>query len=199
MTLSYQFENDLYLNITNHCCCACIFCLRDEQDGVGDGDSLWLEREPTVEEMIADLEKRDLNAYPEIVFCGYGEPTEKLDVLVGVAKYIREKAPNVTIRLNTNGLSDLIHGEKTAHRLEGLVDIVSISLNAPNAKRYEEVSCPCFGEKSFDALLRFAEDCKKYVPQVKFTVVDVITPEEIKDCQAIAKRMNIPLRVRAKI
>lgn len=199
MILSYQYGNDLYLNITNSCCCACVFCLRNERDGVGDGDDLWLEHDPTVEEIIAGLNKRDLTAYPEIVFCGYGEPAERLDVLVEVCKYLRQAAPGVRIRLNTNGLADLIHGEPTAHRLEGLVDAVSISLNAPNAARYVEISQPAYGEQSYNALLRYAEDCKKYIPEVRFSLVDVLEPEEIEACREIAARMEIPLRVRVKI
>ena len=100
------------------------------------------------------------------------------------------------IRLNSNGLSDLINGKETAKLLEGVVDSISISLNAPDAKRYQEVSRSRFGEEAFPALLKFAEDCKKYIPKIKFTVVDVISKEEIAECQKIADDMGIPLRVR---
>ena len=111
------------------------------------------------------------------------------------SKYLKEKY-GLKIRLNSNGLSDLINGKETAKLLEGIVDSISISLNAPNAKRYQEVSRSRFGEDAFPALLKFAEDCKKYIPKIKFTVVDVLNKEEIAECQKIADNMGIPLRVR---
>ena len=181
----YTYGNSVYMNITNKCPCSCVFCIRSNGDGLGSAESLWLKKDPTLEEIEDEINK----------FCGYGEPTQALDNLIASAKYLKEKY-GLKIRLNSNGLSDLINGKETAKMLSGVVDSISISLNAPNAKRYQEVSRSRFGEDAFPALLKFAEDCKKYIPKIKFTVVDVISKEEIAECQKIADVMGIPLRVR---
>lgn len=198
MTIAYQLDKNLYLNITNLCSCNCVFCIRQEHDGVGDGGNLWLEHEPSVPEIIRALEGYDLSRYGEIVFCGYGEPTERLDVMLEVCKYLRSHPAKPAIRLNTNGLADLIHKKETAPLLDGLVDTVSISLNAPTAERYLEVTQPAFGIDSFAAMLRFAEGCKRHVPHVVFSLVDVLRPGEADACRSIADSLGIPLRVRVK-
>lgn len=197
MTILYDYKESLYVNITNQCPCSCVFCIRKETDHVGNSNSLWLDHEPTVEEVKNEFEKFDLKNYDEIVFCGYGEPLVRINEVVEVAKYVRSIS-DIKIRINTNGLSDLIHNKKTAILLKDNIDSVSISLNAPNKTRYNEVTKPKFGEKSFDALLDFALDCKKYIEEVNFSVVDEISDEEIEESQNLADEMNIPLRVRHK-
>lgn len=199
MTTSYRLGDNLYLNITNKCNCACVFCIRAGGDGVGDGDNLWLRREPTAAEVIEDLKKRELSDYGELVFCGYGEPTENLDVMLEVCGWLRSEHPEVRIRLNTNGLSELSLQKPVAPLFNGLIDSVSVSLNAADAKRYMELTRPAFGEKSFDAMLKFASDCKRYVPDVVFSVVNVMPAEEIEQCRAVAAGVGIPLRVREKL
>lgn len=194
----YTYEGSAYLNITNKCPCACIFCIRSNGDGLGSADTLWHKKDPSFDEIKAEIDSFDFSPYKEVVFCGYGEPTEALDNLIRTAEYIKEKL-GLKIRVNSNGLSDLINGKETAHLLEGLVDCISISLNAPDAESYQRVSQSAFGNEAFPALLKFAGDCKKYIPEVKFTVVDVITDEEIRKCQEIADSMGIKLRVRNKI
>lgn len=191
----YTYENSVYMNITNRCPCSCVFCIRSNGDGLGSAESLWLKKDPTLDEIKAEIDEFDFSPYDEVVFCGYGEPTQAIENLVAAAKYLKEKH-GLKIRLNTNGLSDLINGRETAKELGEVVDSISISLNAPNAERYHEVSRSKFGEAAFPALLKFAEDCKKYIPQIKFTVVDVISEEEIAECKKIAEKMQIPLRVR---
>lgn len=114
MTILYEIGNKLYLNITNKCPCDCTFCIRNNAEGAYGSDSLWLEQDPTAEQTIAELRKKHLNDYSEIIFCGYGEPTEALDVLIAVAEYIKS-VTKTPVRLNTNGLSDLINGKLTAH------------------------------------------------------------------------------------
>ncbi|MGN0621875.1 MAG: TIGR04100 family radical SAM protein [Porcipelethomonas sp.] len=196
MTIVYEVGQNLYVNITNKCPCSCTFCIRKNADGAYGSDSLWLEREPELSEITDALEKRDYKKYNEIVFCGYGEPTERIEILAEAAAYIK-KNNGPEIRLNTNGLSDLIHGRPTAHLLRGLVDTVSISLNAGTKEEYLKVTRPGFGECSYEAMQKFAAECKKYVPNVVFTVVDVIGKEEISAAQAVADRLGIKLRVRA--
>lgn len=197
MTILYDYKESLYVNITNKCPCSCIFCIRKETDHVGNSNSLWLDHEPTVDEIKEEFKKFNLEKYDEIVFCGYGEPLVRINEVIEVARYIRSIS-NIKIRINTNGLSDLIHNKKTAILLKDNIDSVSISLNAPNKTRYNEVTRPKFGEKSFDALLDFAIDCKKYIEEVNFSVVDEISDEEIEESRMLSKKIDIPLRVRHK-
>ena len=197
MTLLYPIENSLYVNITNLCCCKCVFCVRDITDSVGGSDSLWLDHEPTMDELKAELEKFNLDDYEEVVFCGYGEPLMRINEVIEFANYIKTKK-NIKIRINTNGLSDLIYKKKTAVLLKDAIDAVSISLNAPNEEVYLKVAKPAFGIKSFDAMLNFAKDCKTYIKEVCFSVVDEISEQEIQQSQELANSLGIPLRVRVK-
>ncbi len=196
MTVTYKVKNGIYINMTNRCPCACTFCLRQNSDCVYGSDSLWLDREPTVEEVCESIASYDLSKEQEIVFCGYGEPTERLDDLLAVASFIRSKS-DIPIRINTNGLSDLINGERTAQKLRGLIDTVSISLNATNKEDYLSIVRPKFGIGSFDAMLSFAKDCTLYIPNVIMTVVDVVTtPEEQEKCREICDSVGAVLRIR---
>ena len=129
-------------------------------------------------------------------FCGYGEPTERLPDLCEVAKHLRAKS-DIGIRINTNGLSDLIWGEATAPRLAGLIDTVSISLNATSPEEYLRIVRPAFGIGSYEAMLKFARDCTQYVPWVVMTVVDKVTTEEEQEvCRRIAESVGATLRIR---
>ena len=195
MTIFYKFEGKLYINITNGCPCRCVFCIRDNGDSISDNDSLWLEHEPSFEEICEAFDSFDKTGMTDAVFCGYGEPTVRADMVVKVAEYIKANS-ELSIRLNTNGLVKLIHPDFDVERFRGAIDSVSISLNAPTAARYNEVTRPSFGEKSFDVMLKFAEDMKSVCGKVGFTVVDVISDEEIAACQKLADEMGIPLRVR---
>ena len=126
----YTYGNKIYLNITNACPCDCDFCVRNNTDGLGDMGSLWLEHEPSYDEIREAVDSFDFTGYTDVVFCGFGEPTCALDKLLRTAEYIKQ-TKNVRIRLNTNGLSDLINRtDNSAERMSGLIDAVSISLNA---------------------------------------------------------------------
>lgn len=196
MVILYEVHDNLYVNMTNKCPCACVFCLRQTRDEMNSSGSLWLEREPSVEEVKAEFEKFDIDKYKEIVFCGFGEPTERLSDLLEVCRFIKEKYKK-TIRINTNGLSDLIHGKDTAPMFEGLIDIVSISLNTPNKERYLELTRSKFGIESFDAMIRFAGNVKKYVKQVILsTVSTTLTEDEEKQCAEICKKIGADYRIR---
>lgn len=196
MTVTYAAGSAIYVNMTNRCPCACTFCLRHNKDHVFNSDSLWLDREPTVREVCDSLDEWNLTQYKEIVFCGYGEPTERLYDLLEVAKYIRGKS-DIKIRINTNGLADLIWKESTACRLAGLIDAVSISLNATNKEEYLKVVRPKFGMDSYDAMLKFTRECTQYVPSVVMTVVDVVTSaEEQALCREICESVGATLRIR---
>lgn len=196
MTITYPVKNGIYVNITNRCPCSCTFCLRHNRAGIFGSDSLWLEREPDVEEICKSIDSWDLSQYSEVVFCGYGEPTERLGDLLKVAAYIKSKS-NIKIRINTNGLSDLIWNEKTAPKLKGLIDTVSISLNTTNKEDYFKIVRPKFGIDSYDAMLSFTKDCTNYVPNVVMTVVDVVTSKEEQEiCRKICESVGAILRIR---
>lgn len=196
MNISYEIGDKLYLNITNKCPCNCTFCIRNNGDGAYGSDPLWLEHQPDIDEIIANLKTRDLDSYREIIFCGYGEPTTELELLKKTAEYIKNTT-KTPIRLNTNGLSDLINKRDTSSEFKGLIDTVSISLNASDEKAYDEVTRPSFkGVNCFEEMLSFAQRVEKYVPNVMLTVVDIIGEEEIKKSQAVADRVGIKLRIR---
>ena len=199
MTIAYQIGDSLYLNITNQCPCDCIFCIRNETDGINPGQSLWLDHEPTVAEIKAALSAVDFEAYQEIVFCGYGEPTSRLDVLLDIAQFLKE-TQKLPIRLNTNGLSDLINrscGQKTAPLLAKYIDMISISLNAPDSLYYRDLCNPSFGEASYEAMLQFTRDCKAHFSQVTLSVLaNALDKEAMESCRAICDAMDIPLRLR---
>ena len=196
MTITYEYGDNLYINVTNQCPNACDFCLRNNSTGSLYADNLWYEgAEPTKEEILADLKKRDLNSYAEIVFCGYGEPTCAYDNLIAAAKYMKEKHSEVLLRVNTNGLGELFNKKPIAEEMAKYIDAVSISLNAPTAERYQEVTQPCF-ENAFPDMLAFAEKAKKLFSSVQFSVVSIISQEEIDASQKLADEMGIPLKVR---
>ena len=195
ITITYTVGDSLYVNTTNRCSNSCDFCVRSHGEALY-GD-LWLDHEPTKEEILADIERREPEKFPELVFCGYGEPTERQDDIVWVMRELKKKHPNLKIRINTNGQADLINGRDTTPELEGLVDTLSISLNCANAASYQKVCHSEFGEKAFDALIDYARRAKKYVPKVVFSVVRGSIPDsDIDICQKIADDAGVTLRVR---
>lgn len=195
-TILYTVKNGLYINLTNRCPCACTFCLRQADDGVYGSEPLWLVREPKVSEVIAELDKIDLNKFEEIVFCGYGEPTERLYDLLKIAEHIKSVS-NTPIRVNTNGLSDLIYNCSTAPLFIGKVDTLSISLNATNEEKYLSVTKSKFGISSFEALISFARSAVECGLDVVMTVVDIVTtPEEQAQARKICLDIGARLRVR---
>lgn len=191
----YTYKDNVYLNITNKCPCACTFCIRSQKNAIGSADNLWLEHNPDFDEVKNAIDNFDFTGYNEVIFCGYGEPTNAFDLLIKVAQYIRNKM-NIKIRVNTNGLGSLINERDISQELCQNVDAVSISLNCSNEEEYNKVVRPKFGIKSYSAMLDFAKNCKKYTDDVMLSVVDVIGEEEIAKCQKIADDLDIKLRVR---
>ena len=195
MTITYEVEGALYINVTNRCTNNCEFCIRKNGDGAYGSDSLWLEREPTEDEILNSVFSRDLSVYREIVFCGYGEPSIRLDVIRSVAVKIKEKC-SLPVRINTNGHSSLYHGYDTAPEYKDAFDCVSISLNTPSPERYDEI-CHPVKAGSFEAMLDFAREVKKYVPSVLLSVVkDFLTADELAECHRIADDLGVTLKVR---
>lgn len=196
MTILYEVHNNLYVNLTNKCPCACTFCLRQTRDHMENSGVLWLEREPSVQEIIDDFANFDIDKYDEIVFCGFGEPTERIDTVVEVARFVKATYNKLT-RINTNGLGNLVNDRDITPDLKGLIDTISISLNTPNKERYYELTRSRFGIDSFDAMLDFAKKASEYVPNVILsTVATTITKEEEQECQRICDELGVTYRIR---
>lgn len=195
MTIFYKLYGKLYINITNRCCCSCTFCLRNNGEKVGDADSLWLEREPSLSEIFTAFDNTDISDADEIIFCGYGEPMERAGDIVEITKYMKSKC-NLKVRVNTNGLIKLFDDEFNLKELSGVIDSISISLNSDTAQDYLNVTNSCFGVESYEKMLEFAMEVKEYVPEVVFTIVDVLKPEQIENCRKLSEKMGIKLRIR---
>ena len=192
----YKVHDNLYVNLTNRCPCACTFCLRQTMDRVGESDSLWLKEEPDLATIQREFEDRDMDEYKEVVFCGFGEPTERFDTLLQTADFVKSRY-HKPIRLNTNGLGSLINGRNIAPELKGRVDTVSISLNTPDKEAYLALVRPKFGARSFDAMLSFAARCVGVVPHVVLTTVDTtLTKDQEARCAAICERIGAAYRIR---
>lgn len=192
----YDYFGGLYINLTNRCPCRCEFCIKNFANGLGTADSLLLDREPTVEEVKRELSGWDVEDYDEIIFCGYGEPTERLDDLLVIAKWLKETYGK-PIRINTIGLADLIWERPTARDLEGIIDAVSVSMNEADAEKYTALCHPVFGAKAYDAMLKYIEDVKRYVPSVSVSVVThSISGESLDACRRKAKELGAAFRMR---
>lgn len=186
----------VYVNATNRCPCACTFCLRQTKKMM-ESNTLWLKREPTVEEIINEFKKYDLSDFKEVIFCGFGEPLERVDDLMEVADYLKGKRPDLPIRVNTNGLANQIHKRDIIPSLKGRIDTVSISLNTPDKDEYYKLTRSEFGPDSFDYMIDFAKECKDYIPHVVLTVVDhVISDAEIEKARQLCDKIGVTLRVR---
>ena len=190
----YTYKNNVYLNITNKCPCACTFCIRSKTDAIGEASNLWLNHNPDFDEVKKAIDNFDFSNCKEAVFCGYGEPTNSFDVLIKSAQYLRSLG--IKTRVNTNGLGSLVNGRDISKELCDNIDAGSISLNGSNKDEYLKTVRPKFGIESYDAMLDFAKKCRAYTPNVALSVVDVIGDEEVAKCQKIADKLNIPLRVR---
>ena len=192
MTVFYKFDGKLYANITNQCPCACEFCIRKNSDSVGDNDSLWLEHEPSYEEIINAFDSFDKTGLDELVFCGYGEPMMRAHMLVKTAEYIKAKT-NMKIRINTNGLIAFMEPLFDISTLKYKIDKVSISLNASNPDKYFQITNPKYGLPSYNAMLNFALRVQEFVPDVSFTIVDMdLDEEEIEKCRERARTWACP-------
>lgn len=197
MTICYPIENKLYINLTNRCNNNCSFCIRTHANGVS-GYNLFLEREPTSDDVVEDLKRSPLADYAEIVFCGLGEPTLALDILLATADWIKSNTA-LPIRLNTNGLANLYYGKDITFLLEHRIDAVSVSLNAKNAAEYSALCSPDYGDAAFAGLLEFVRLCKRHVTQVTLTVVDLLPADDVRACREIADSLGVPLRIRSMI
>ena len=192
-TFTYQIGNNLYINLTNRCSNRCTFCVRD-QSAQYEGYSLWLDNEPTADQVIEEI--GDPGKYEEIVFCGYGEPVYRLDEMLAIASHVKRRGGKT--RLNTNGHGNLIHGRDITPQLK-VIDLVNISLNAPDRAMYDRLCRPIYKDVAFDSVLFFARACKASGVNCRFSVVDCIGDVCVRKCRELADREGIPLYVRKMI
>ena len=188
--IAYVIGNSLYLNITNQCSNNCFFCAKGS-DYLLRGYNLKLAYEPSEEEIVAAV--GDSSRYDEVVFCGFGEPTYRLDTLIKVARHLKNKGAR--LRLNTNGQGSLINGRDISTDLAPYFDRISVSLNAPTKERYNRICKPQNPEKAFEALLEFTRNCRGRIPEVTLSIVE-IPRVEIEACRSIADQIGVPLRIR---
>lgn len=192
----YSVGNNLYVNLTNRCNANCVFCLRQTRDRMDNSGSLWLEHEPDVEEVKAAFGAWNVAEYAEIVFCGFGEPTLRLNELTILADFIHDTY-HKPVRLNTNGLANLEYGKDVTPLFENRIDVLSISLNTPDAQRYYELTRNKFGADSFYGMLDFIRRAKAYVPKIILsTVSTTLTPEEEEKCATLCKDLGVTYRIR---
>ena len=190
----YTYKDSVYANITNKCNCRCTFCIRFLKDGIGNADTLWHQQNPSKEEVLKTIREYDFTGYNELVFCGYGEPTCALDILLAAAKVAKEEK-GLKVRLNTNGLGNEENGRNIVPELASVVDSISISLNAPDSAAYEKVTRPQV-ENAFDKMVDFARKAKENIGQVKWSIVDVLPQEDIEKCRRLSEETGIDLRIR---
>jgi TatD DNase family protein len=190
--IAYRIGDALYINLTRLCTAHCSFCPREGDDRVAWGHDLALSRDPTPREVLQAV--GDSKPYREIVYCGLGEPTIRLDTLLETARAL--KAHGARIRINTNGHGNLIHGTDITPRLEGIVDSVSISLNYHDAALYAKHCPSTFGAAAYGGILDFARAAKAHVPQVTLTVVEGAEDVDVEKCRAVALRCGVGFRAR---
>jgi len=196
-TYAYIVGKNIYINLTNRCTNDCSFCLRNNGDSAYGSNPLWLELEPKPQEIIAQIKNIYFDDCESFVFCGYGEPTCRLQALIDTAKLLKSEFKEIPIRLNTNGQSELINSSESTALFFGLIDSVSISLNSANEEEYDKLCHPVFGKKAFASMLDFAKHCVGNIPTVQFSVVEeTLSNEDIETCREIALKIGAKLRVR---
>ena len=196
MNIVYAIGSKLYVNLTNRCSCDCTFCLRKEADGAHGSDTLWLSHEPDFEEVMTAFGEFPVGNFDEVVFCGYGEPTEAFELLLPVARAVKERYAK-PLRVNTNGQGSLICGRDIVPEMAGVVDSLSISLNTPDPHRYQELTRSRFGEAAHAAMLDFAAEAQRCGIDVTLTTVaTTLTPDEEQQCRRICERLGVGYRIR---
>jgi len=188
--IAYRIRDSLYLNITNRCSNHCSFCAKFD-DFTVKGHFLQLEHEPDAAEVLSAV--RQYSGYDEVVFCGYGEPLIRLDLVREVAAALKREGTR--IRVNTDGQANLVHGRNILPELAGLVDVVSVSLNAADAATYSRLCNTPFGEGGFRAVCDFLTEAKRYIPVVTATAVTV-PGLDIAAVRSLAESLGVAFRER---
>jgi len=199
-TLVYSISDEkepktVYVNLTNACTNNCIFCLRSQKDDVC-GKEMWHDDEYTLEDIIEQF--KNFPSAKEVVFCGYGEPFLRKEMMKNFCKYLRENYPYIKIRVNTNGHANAIYKTNVAEEFKGLIDSVSISLNAPDEDEYNEICKPKISN-AYDSMIDFTRSCKKAGMDVSMSIVtgfDKIHKIDTAKCEEIAKSLGAKFRNR---
>lgn len=193
--LVYELYGKIYINLTNRCTNECVFCLRQDKDDVC-GQKLWLDSEDfTAQDVIEQLNNFKISS--EIIFCGYGEPLLKLDILKEVAEYIKKHYPDTKIRVNTNGHANFVYKKNIVPELKGLIDEFSVSLNGATREEYDELSQPKF-EGAYDEVKKFIKACSDENIDVVASVVEGYKGRHIdlEKCEKIAADLGAKFRAR---
>jgi len=188
---AYDIGDSLYLNLTNRCTNRCTFCTRDVSDFVK-GHDLRLGRDPAVEDVIREM--GDISNYREIVFCGFGEPTLRLGAVKRIASFAKAKGKKV--RLVTNGTGNLVSARSIPFELKGLIDAVTVSLNAPDEETYKNICRPVFGEGTHKEVVRFIKECLLSGIETEITCIDFIGEEAVAGCRRLAEELGASFRLR---
>ena len=190
-TVTYVINNKLYINLTNKCNLHCIFCQRErERNFWVKGHWVWVERDPSVEEVIKEIENP--KKYDEVVFCGYGEPTLRFSALKKIAKWVKERGGKV--RVDTNGLMFTFLPKEKLKELKGLVDTFSVSLNAPDKETYNKV-CRPVQQDAFNKVIEFIREAKKLGFEVIVSAVDY-EGVDMKKTEELAKNLGAKWKYR---
>jgi TatD family-associated radical SAM protein len=189
--LAYAIRGALYLNITDRCTLACAFCPKYNGSTQVHDYELAMDHMPSAEELIAAI--GDPKAYSEIVFCGYGEPTLRLKVLLQVADWVKQQGGRV--RLNTDGLANRVNKRNVLPEMQGKIDVLSVSLNAQNEAVYNQHCRPEL-DGSYADMLEFLRLAPGYVPEVVATAIDGLEGVDIAACQQIAAELGVKFRAR---
>lgn len=190
-TIAYTIGDKLYLNVTDRCTLRCTFCPKHNGSRRVHEYDLTLEHRPGAEAVIAAI--GDPSIYREVVFCGYGEPTLRLKLVLEVAEYIKTRGGKV--RINTDGLANLTHKRNVLPEMAGRVDSLSVSLNAQNAEVYDRHCQPTL-RGSYEAVLDFLREAPRYVPEVTASAIDGLEGVDIEACRALAERLGVRFRRR---
>ncbi len=191
--IAYELHGNCYLNITWHCTLRCAFCPKYHGEWVVQGYDLRLLREPEVDEVIRAI--GNPSVYKQIVFCGLGEPTLQLDSLLKIAEQLKTEYPGTQIRINTDGLANLVYEEDVTPRLAGLIDELSISMNAQNEAVYIQ-HCRPKRDGAFEAMLDFSTRAMKHVAVVTLTAIDGLEGVEIAACEKLCEQRGLNFRRR---
>lgn len=190
--IAYAIRRSLYLNITNRCNLRCVFCPKQSGSFEVKGYNLRLAREPDVEDVFSAI--GDASGFKEVVFCGFGEPLMRLELVKTVAKRLKEDG--VVIRIDTDGLANLVHGRNILPELKGLVDAVSVSINASDAATYNKLCPSKYGDKPFAAVCDFIREAKKHISSVTATVVSCPGVNISAAEKFVMKELGVTFRVR---
>lgn len=195
--LVYLLENKIYINLTNSCTNNCVFCIRDIKEDVVGADLFLNNENVKSSDVISQLEKLKDNLSSEIIFCGYGEPMLKLDIIKEVAMYLKEKYPNIILRVNTNGHANLVYKRNVLPELKGLIDKFSVSLNGENEQVYNELSKPNI-ENAYQGVKDFISEAVKQGFDTTATIVTGYKnyKVDIQKCIEITNNLGAKFRER---